>query len=109
MEIEVMDAWENYKDQLFTPYNREQISSREIWETKSNEYFVELLYSISRFLGYNFKKSVLKQRNYYPEAFGVQQAQQQEMIEAVTKLLQGKSLIRVDINEKNKNLENSTA
>jgi hypothetical protein len=59
--VEVVDAWKMYKSHLGDlQYPKEQ------WDTRRRELMVELLYVMSKSLGYSFEKSQINTAAYYP-------------------------------------------
>jgi Family of unknown function (DUF6680) len=66
----VLDAWQNYLDQLNTPFDAESKDASARWNDKVDDMLVDLLYEMSKGLGYDFSKVSLRKGIYYPKAHG---------------------------------------
>ncbi len=86
----VVDAWKMYKSHL-----ADQHYPTDQWETRRRELMVELLYVMSRSLGYAFEKAQINTAAYYP---GLYQQADIEMLETRRlwlEILQGKRALRI--------------
>lgn len=63
----VRTAWNEYRDHLNVGFTSE---SFQIWWTKADELFVNLLYEMSVCVGYRFDKSHIRKSAYSPDAHG---------------------------------------
>ena len=86
----VVEAWKLYHDHLNTP---DEDTSR--WRNRSGELLVDLLYLMSRSLGYEFDKVQLKRGIYSPQAHGDEIMYQQLARRAVLDILRGNRAIPI--------------
>jgi hypothetical protein len=89
-EKAVVEAWKLYCDHLNT---RDEDPAR--WGIRSNELLVDLLYLMSRSLGYEFDKVHLKRGIYSPQAHGDEIMYQQLARKAVLEILSGNRAIPI--------------
>jgi len=72
-EKQVLDAWKLYHNHLYeAPQDYEDPAYQtklDAWGTKKDEYLIELLYAMSRSLGYTFDKVQLKKDAYTPKGY----------------------------------------
>jgi len=76
IEGEINDSWKIYLDHLNT---RTDDSALAAWAAKGDELFVDILYHMSKSLGYNFDKITLKRSVYSPIAHGELELEQQSI------------------------------
>lgn len=62
---EVLEAWKTYLDHL-----NDKSMSLAVWGSKQIDLFIELLYKMAVFLGYDYDKVQLKRTSYFPEGHG---------------------------------------
>jgi hypothetical protein len=89
-EKAVAEAWKVYHDHLNT-----RDADKTQWKKRTDELLVELLYVMSRSLGYEFDKVQLKRGVYAPQAHGDEIMYQQVARTAVLEILQGKRAIPI--------------
>lgn len=86
----VLEAWKMYNDHLNT---LDEDGVR--WRTKSNELLIDLLYQMSRSLGYEFDKVQLKRGVYSPQAHGDEIMYQQLARKGLLEILTGKRAVPI--------------
>jgi hypothetical protein len=70
-EKPVLDAWESYHDHLnanVDPADADYQNRIRTWKERADALLVDLLFEMSKVLGYNFGKPVLRKRGYTPLA-----------------------------------------
>lgn len=76
-EKAVIDAWKEYLDHLNTgPGMQPPAEVATQWIARRDDLFVELLYAMSRVLGYDFDKVHLKRSSYSPVAHGQREVEE---------------------------------
>lgn len=95
IEREVLDAWKQYLDHLNTP--ADAVGGILTWAATGDELFNDLLYFISKSLGYDFDKVTLKRGAYYPIAHGKQEADQEQIKKGLMAWLDGSKPVSVHI------------
>jgi hypothetical protein len=88
-EKAILNAWKAYLDHL------NQDTQLNGWGARRVELFVDLLYSMSVHLGYDFDKVHLKNQAYSPMAHGNLEAQNAEIRKGVIDVLAGKVAIPI--------------
>lgn len=70
-EKKVIEAWRLCQDHLSTPSKPAQNDEEgwRKWGDENDNFMVDLLYSMSTYLGYNFDKVFLKRGHYHPQVF----------------------------------------
>ena len=86
----VVDAWKAYLDHL----NDGSVSS-EVWATRGDDLFVDLLYAIAIALGYEFDKTHLRRAAYYPRGHGEADWDAQNIRRGFREVLEGKRWIPI--------------
>lgn len=83
----VIDAWRIYHDHL----NDQTVTDAQIssWVNRGADLFVDLLYAMSRALGYNFDKVQLKRGSYSPRAHSDNEAAQIGIRDSLAAILNG--------------------
>ena len=89
-EKKVTNAWKIYNDHLGNKASEDRLDS---WVEKSDELFTALLYSMSRFLGYDFDEVQLKRDCYRPIAHGDIENEQHKLRQGLVAVLDGKKSI----------------
>jgi hypothetical protein len=89
---EVIDAWRDYHDHLNTKVPDDQIPS---WLDKSSNFLVELLFKMSKVLGYDFNKVQLRRGCYTPGAHTEHDYQLLTIRRSLAAILDGKNAIPV--------------
>lgn len=85
-EQAVLDAWKEYHDHL---NDRHDEKTFEIWVTKGNELFVNLLLSMANELGFSFDRVELGKGAYSPIAHGELESEQAELRRRAIQVLGG--------------------
>jgi hypothetical protein len=93
-EKEVIDAWRDYHDHLNTQVPDDQIHS---WLDKSSDLLVEVLFKMSKVLGYKFNKVQLRKGCYIPRAHTDNEMQFLAIRRSLAAILEGKNTIPVSI------------
>ena len=91
----VIDAWHAYQDVLSEVVRDGDETGMQVWAARRDELFIELLYTMSRRLGYKFDKVRLKRGAYTPRAHGESEFMEGEMRENLVKILKGEQPINV--------------
>ncbi len=94
----VLDAWKIYLDHLNT-----KPEPLESWTTKGTDLFIELLYSMATFLGYEFDKVHLNRSCYAPIAHSNWETEEQAIRKGAVDWFSGKSALRVEVISEGKN------
>lgn len=87
-EKRVLTAWETYLDHLNYPGEIPE-THIDTWVSKKDDLFVELLFEISRSVGYTFEKLHLKRSTYSPKAHGEQFLDNESMRRNLVQILDG--------------------
>lgn len=93
-EQSVLDAWHEYHDHLGTQSDENSVN---IWNVKGDELFINLLYAISKDLGYKFDRVQLKKGAYSPVAHGNLELEQNVLRRLAIKVLSGDRNLKLDI------------
>ena len=90
----VTEAWRIYLDSLdYGSADDDAILAARI--ERSGEKFVDLLFAMSRALGYDFDRVLLRKGVYTPEAHGTVQQQQTEILAGLASLVKGEAAIPI--------------
>jgi len=102
-EKKVVHAWRTYHDHLYSaPFDREASDYKtkfDMWNTKSNELFNELLFQMATSLTYSFDKVHLKRGGYTPGGWDIDEIARLYLRDSVVDLFQGKKSFPVHIVE----------
>ena len=82
----VLNAWKAYLDHLNT--DREPHTA--VWDAKRDDLFVDLLYEMSRHVGYDFDKTHIRRTSYFPIGHGDIELDQFVIRKALRGILEGK-------------------
>jgi hypothetical protein len=94
---EITDCWNIYRDHLNSyPHNADK-SAGEHWEEKRVDFLTDILYSMSKFFGYNFDKVILKKGAYSPMAHGLFNLEQNLIRQEFVEIATGKKAIKVQV------------
>lgn len=89
----VLEAWEEYRAHL---YNKELLKNQfEIWCTKKEELFVNLLSALADVVGLHFSNTKIKNGAYFPQGHGDQLANQNFIQDNLKKILSGEQAISI--------------
>jgi len=93
----VTSAWEVYRDHLNSfPQNTSE-AKRELWDQGKAEKLAELLFEISKNLGYDFNKILLQKGVYAPLAHGLLNNEQASIRRGCVELLNGAKTLKVEL------------
>jgi len=93
-EQAVLDAWKVYLDHLNTPFDDKSAS---VWQSHLEDYFVELLYCISKDLGFSFDKVQIKKGCYSPLYHGNTAQEFADLRRLGVEVLSGRRPIKMDV------------
>ena len=93
-EQQILDAWREYHDHLNTKADDGQLP---LWAAKGDELFTNLLFAISKDVGYKFDRVQLKRGAYSPVAHEELEAQQAELRHAALSLITGKHALKMNV------------
>lgn len=68
-----------------------------LWSQKGNTLFINLLYEMAQYLGYDYNRVDLEKGAYSPIAHGNRETLQQSIAEGVANIFSGKSPLKVQI------------
>lgn len=88
----VLNAWKAYLDHL----NSSQANA-EIWLTKKEDLFVDLLYEMARHVGFEFDKTHIRRTSYFPKGIGDVETDQYVIRKGVAAILSGKSSLPISV------------
>lgn len=88
-EKPVIDAWKSYHDHLGSLGEKPTELHQQTWTERKDELFVELLYEMSKAVGYDFDKVELKRSAYSPKAHGEAELDFQIIRESLVEILSG--------------------
>jgi hypothetical protein len=94
IESEVNESWRMYLDHLNTTVSDDQIG---IWAVKRDELFTDLLYQLSKSLGYKFDKVTLKRGVYSPMAHGRLEEENKYFRQHLMKLFRGEVAFPINV------------
>lgn len=90
---EITDKWKEYLD------HHSASTSNEIWLQKRQDLFVDLLFLISKNIGYNFSRSQIDRDIYYPQAHGVIEDEQTIIRKGFAQLFKGEIAFPMAVTE----------
>jgi hypothetical protein len=73
----VIDAWRLHRDNLYQSLDDKDQSAVKVWNERNEGSFIELMYSMSQALRFDFDRVQLKREIYYPRGQGEIEAQNQ--------------------------------
>lgn len=91
----VLNAWKAYLDHLST--SREPDTA--VWDSKRDDLFVDLLYEMSRHVGYDFDKTHIRRTSYFPIGHGDLEMDQLVIRKGVRGVLEGKLSLPIRLAE----------
>jgi len=91
----VLSAWRAYLDHLNTPRDPDAA----VWDSKRDDLFVDLLYEMSRHVGYDFDKTHIRRTSYYPIGHGDIEFDQYIIRKALRRVLEGNLAIPVRVSD----------
>lgn len=96
-EKSLIEAWASYLDHLNVPPDPMAEAENVAWTNRSDDLFIDLLYSVSVALGYDFTKVHLKRGIYSPRAHGEADFAQRFIRDNLVKVLAGEKSIPMDV------------
>lgn len=93
-EQRVLDAWKEYHDHLNTRFEDKDFP---LWNTKGDELFVNLLFTLSQDLGYTFDRVQLKKGAYSPMAHGDLETEQRLLRKLAIRVLSGDRPMKMEV------------
>ena len=91
---EINDAWK-----LFLDHHGHEGPSFEVWLQKRVDLFLDLLFLISQFLGYQFSRAQLERDIYSPRAHGELENEQTIIRKGLVKLFNGETVLPMAVKE----------
>jgi uncharacterized protein DUF6680 len=67
------------------------------WQRRCDDYSVDLLFALSKSLGYEFSKVELKRGIYYPRGHVAREASQHSVLANLEKVLAGSASLKMDV------------
>lgn len=104
----ITTAWNVYRDHLNSYPQNPTEADEKIWNGKTADYLTDLLFEMSRLLGYNFGKVLLKKGAYAPIAHGILNAEQAIIRRGFVELLSGDKSLKVELLDKANKGDNTT-
>jgi len=89
----VLNAWKAYLDHL----NTDREPNTAVWDSKRDDLFVDLLYEMSRHVGYDFDKTHIRRTSYFPIGHGDVEIDQYIIRKAVRGILEGKLSFPINV------------
>lgn len=93
-EQAVIDAWREYHDHLNTKFDQTAVA---VWNTKADELFTNLLFSIAQDVRYKFDRVQLKKGVYSPQAHGDLELEQTLIRRLALKVLSGDNALKMEV------------
>lgn len=90
----VIDAWRNYSNHLNQPTITDP-ALHQAWMDRRTDLMVDLLYEMSKNLGYDFEKVRIQRDAYYPIALGTAENEQNALRAAALRVFEGRDSLRV--------------
>lgn len=82
----VLNAWKAYLDHL----SNSQVEGV-VWSAKREDLFVDLLYEMSRHLGYDFDKTHIRRTSYFPRGYGDLEVDQLAIRKGLAAIIKGEA------------------
>ncbi len=95
-EREVVEAWKEYLDILNTTEPEDETQRRQFYERRNDKFF-DLIYEISKAVGYRLARLEVKKQWYTPVAHGTWAEQETILREGVTKLFKNEGALPIRI------------
>ncbi|MCC6475703.1 hypothetical protein IT157_01495 [bacterium] len=97
----IVIAWKAYLDNLNSSSQDPSEAELVAWTNRNEELFIELLYVMSKAVGYDFDKTHLKRSIYSPRGHGDEEAVRQKIQQGMAKVLHGEQalLVGMDVSE----------
>jgi hypothetical protein len=95
-EASVLNAWREYHDHLNTRADDDALS---IWNVRSDELFINLLFAMATDVSYTFDRVQLKRGAYSPMAHGELEDQQKAIRTLAVKVLAGEIPLKMEVTD----------
>jgi hypothetical protein len=93
----ITNTWNIYRDHLNSYPQNPTEADQKIWNGQTAEYLADLLFEMSKSLGYSFAKLLLKKGAYAPIAHGVLNAEQAIIRRGFVELLAGDKPLKIEL------------
>ena len=94
---EITIAWNSYRDHLNSYPQNPTEATQKLWEEKIADYLTDLLFAMSKLLGYSFDKVLLKKGAYSPLAHGILNNEHAIIRRGFVELLTGGKTLKVEL------------
>ncbi len=99
LDKEVVAQWKIYADHLGLDVDDKNEAAVLAWNVKGDDLFVELLFAMSRALGYSFDKVTLARGVYYPRAHGDAERKREIAERLLLRVLAGEQPLAMSIKD----------
>jgi hypothetical protein len=96
-EQAIIDAWRLHLDNLNQPADENDPASVKTWSDRTEGPFVELMYSMSQALGFDFDRVQLKRGMYYSRGQAELELAQRAVVHSLAKVLTGQQPIGMNV------------
>jgi hypothetical protein len=96
-EKPIIDAWEAYREHLNQDVEKLTPPQLEAWTTRGNDHFNDLMYAISKALGYRFTKPQIQRGIYSPRAHSIADIEQQAIRRGAAMVLSGNQPLKMEV------------
>jgi hypothetical protein len=96
-EQAIIDAWRLHLDNLNQPADENDPASVKTWSDRTEGSFVELMYSMSQALGFDFDRVQLKRGMYYSRGQAELELAQRAVVHSLAKVLTGQQPIGMNV------------
>ncbi|MET4514364.1 hypothetical protein ABIB81_003683 [Bradyrhizobium sp. I1.7.5] len=96
-ERAVIDAWGSYALQLNTPHDQTSEAQRVAWNSDAHRLFIELLFVMSKAVGFDFTKEHLQRGIYYPTGHAEIEADRHRVLKNAAAVLSGDQPLKMEI------------
>lgn len=93
----VSEAWRSYHDLLSNNLSDKSREEIQLWGKECDRLFIEVLYSMSRALGFPYDRVLLMRGIYHPNAHSDLEHSQRGIQDNLLKVLAGQSSIKMDV------------
>lgn len=95
---EITTSWNKYRDHLNSyPQNNPKESDQKSWNDNTPENLTNLLFEMSKLLGFTFNKELLKKGSYIPDAHSIINIEQMVIRQRLAQLLTGNQTLKVEL------------
>lgn len=99
LDAEVIARWKIYASHLGLEVDDKNEAAVLAWNVKGDDLFVDLLFAMSRALGYTFDRVTLAQGVYYPRAHGIAERKREIAEGLLLQVLAGKQPLAMSIKD----------